>query len=112
MTDIKHFRGLNEENEQIFVLSEDSIADSGTTVVTLPEKYRNGGWTPVILGANTLPTGAQGARTITSVSTATIWTATYVESTGVLTITKGAGGTLTRCLITVLMVGSTKVWPA
>lgn len=107
MSNLNHYAGLNSENEQIVVLSEASLANAATTDTTLPEKYRKGGWTPVVLGAATTTAAAPGARTITGVAPGTAaFGVTLVEDTGVLTVTNNTGGTLTRVMIVVLLVGT------
>lgn len=111
MSELKIWPGLGNGNEVLVCLAEDSMIDDATSQITLPEKFRGGGWSPLILGSVTAgAAGAQGARTLTNQSSVQELSCTFVESTGVLTVTNAVGGTLTRVLIFVLMVGAQKAF--
>ena len=75
------------------------VADTGTFTVTAPVRLRARGYTPVSIRVYTVGAGAVGARTQTHYplvdTTGTgIRIATYVESTGVLTLANESGGAL------------------
>ena len=114
MTLEKVHEGLNESNRPIYLdVSATDPADNASWTVTLPASLQGKGVLPCVRAVYTYGAGAIGARTATyrpildvGSSLVGVEVVSFVEATGVLTLTNRTGGGLTapRVVFEVLTV--------
>jgi hypothetical protein len=86
------------------------VADDATFTITLPTEFRGRSPLPILLAAVTYGAGAVGARTATyqaldqGAAGTGVQVTTFVEATGVLTLTNRSGGPLSAVRLIFLVV--------